>query len=194
MRRAVVFTVILGIGSLGCGVLERQTYFTATVDPRLLSGPAKLPCGWVDSEGPPDRVTYRVGTLWVSIDAKQEVEPYLFGPWFASVIPVFPVTWLVEALAHHYLTLNFDADPATLPRLKSWNLLVLVPTNADSPRVVGTSLGRYASPHQARFPADWRSLETFTLRLPRVDNVAKDLDIPFVKARRWAWVQLSPNC
>ena len=194
MRRSVPSIAALSLALLGCSVVEKHTYFTAAVEPSLLSGPDRRPCAWTNFASPPDRVTYRAGERWVSIDAEQDLDPYLFGPWFASVVPVFPVTWLVKGFSRHYLTLTFDGDPATLRSLRSIELLVLIPTEPKPLQVMGTFLGRYAPPNQARFPVDSRRVNLFTLRLPQVGNLADDFDIPFVKARRWAWVELTPYC
>jgi hypothetical protein len=188
-----LLVTLLFVGS-GCSVLERHSYFTAAVEPGLLSGPASLPCGWKNFSGPPNRVTYRAADRWLTIDADQAAEPYLLGPWIASIIPVFPFTWLLQALPPHYLFVTFDADPVTLRYLRGQNFLVLVPANPKPPHVVGGALGRYAAPNQARFPVDPRHLEMFTLRVLQVGNPAADVDIPFVAAHRWAWVQYSPYC
>ena len=176
--RVCLFTAVLCFAFSSCSAVERHTYFTAALDPSFA--------------GPPDHVTFKAGDRWLTVDTDQGFEPYLVGPWFASVIPVFPLTWLVKALPPHYLALTFDADPTTLRYLRSANLLVLVASNPKSSQTLGGALGRHALPNQARFAVDPRALTSFTLRLPRLGNPADDFDVPFTRAERWAWVQHMP--
>ena len=124
MIKRLVLTLI-PVLLVGCSTVERRTYYEPLADPSKISGPAEPSCGWTNFGGAPDQYVATFTESPVKVTANQSIQPYLFGPWFASVLPVFPVTWLVEAFVNHDLEVQLSSSKPVLRPLAAMSRSVL---------------------------------------------------------------------
>ncbi|MDM4770550.1 hypothetical protein [Solimonas sp. SE-A11] len=184
MRAAILLAVAL---LAACSTLDRRSYYQPVAEPAQLSGPERLPCGFANLGGGPTTYEHDDGVSRFSISAGQDVHPYLFGPWFISVIPVFPITWIAELFIDDRLVVHLVRHEGGVDPLGA--------------RFVAR-IGDKDLPAQTRMLGRDRMELTFPVR----DSETKDfvlmgeldgkplLSLPFKRTARWAWTQWTPNC
>ena len=145
-------------------------------------------CGWTNLGGAPDNYLGSFATSPLTITANQDIHPYLFGPWFASVIPVFPITWLVEAFIDDDLSVDISGRDAGLSELGTATFIARVGSTNISPTSVK------ASEHFVSliFPVEDSEAKEFVLVATLKGETL--FEVPFKRTARWAWTQWSLNC
>lgn len=192
----------------GCSTVERYSYYTPEAPPSNVVGPRKPGCGWMNFGGLPDEYKAVIGTNTVFVSAYQDIHPYLGGPWFASVIPVFPPitsvvraslavlggSWVEEVLMNDNLRIEiYSTAPNIVPLFEGARFTVTISQSG------GESIGIAASSVTTRdravtlvFSTDETQTVRFIFQVLRGQELM--IEVPFKKAGRWAWTQWTPNC
>jgi hypothetical protein len=173
---------------VGCSTVERRTYYEPLGDRSKISGPAEPSCGWTNFGGVPDQYLATFADSPVKITANQGIQPYLFGPWFVSVVPVFPVTWLIEAFVKHELDVQLSSSKPVLRPLAAAQFVATVGSRKFSASSVD------ANEHFLRlvFPIEASEIEQFVLTVQMEGKSI--IEVAFRRTARWAWTQWTPNC
>ncbi|WP_353163204.1 hypothetical protein [Salinisphaera shabanensis] len=184
----VAILFLTGLAVAGCSTVERRTYYTPVAPRSQVSGPQEPHCGWVNFGGKPDQYETLINGASVALTANQRTHPYLFGPWFLSVIPVFPITWALDALVKDDLNIELSSKKPVLGALRSATFVVASNDHSVAPSKIQTSS------HWLRltFPLDMTEVEQVLLIGSQGEK--QILNVPLRKASRWAWVQYTPNC
>jgi len=181
----------------GCSTVESREYFSPNVDQQHKSGPETPFCGWANFGGFPDSYVITHGNNKVTVTANQNFHPYLWGPWFASVIPIFPITWITELFVSDDLdiTVLIEGKNVTEKWVSSFSIstpgndnFVVKPSRVKM-NVYGENRWVYV-----KFPIDYGSIEKFVLHVNSSVEEIDSFDVPFIKAHRWSWTQWTPNC
>lgn len=176
---------------VSCSTIERRVYFSPVVDVANSQGPQKPACGWKSFGGAPDTYIVSLNGGDLVVTANESIQPYFWGPWFASVIPVFPVTWAVQMFGSPDLKVNVMVSDGSYVRMDKSLYTIKLITDGFSGYVKPSQYEVAAGMMSLEFPVPLSQLEHFTLRLT---GVGEPLDIPFQKASRWSWTQWTPNC
>ena len=193
--KSVYPILLLSFLITGCSTVERRGYFSPAVEEQNKSGPKKPTCGWANFGGLPDTYVRKESNNTLTITADQYFHPYLWGPWFASVIPVFPITWMTMPFTNDELdirveikSLNETQQPSFSVTPAGDNTVVIEPASIKVDRH-----GDYTW-YSVRFPIKYGNLDRFVLHVRSNSKDIASVDIPFVKATRWSWTQWTPNC
>ena len=190
--RKTIFLILLLL--VGCSTIERRTYFSPSADPRLLRGPEKQACGWTNFGGLPDTIVFTVDDKDVSLKAYQNFHPYFWGPWFASIVPVFPLTWLIEPFVSDELTIRLDGAKETISDLKKENVSISFSSGNDTKNLQPQSINFNGYSTSIVFSVDYDSIEAFKLHINDLGQEKRTVEFPFIKTNRWSWTQWTPNC
>lgn len=194
MKKTILALVLVIL--VGCSTIDRQTYYTASADPQLLKGPRRPTCGWTNFGGLPDSYETKLNGANISVSAYQNFHPYFWGPWFASVVPVFPITWVVEPFVSDELVVRIDGDKKSISSIGTKNVAISVSRGKDTITIEPLSVDFSSNHNMATiiFPIDYDSVETFKLLITNINQEKQNIEVVFVKTSRWAWTQLTPNC
>lgn len=123
----------------------------------------------------------------VKYSANESYEPYLFGPWLITVIPVFPITWIADIFINPDLKISYESlsDTSALP--VEADISIDVTQNGINTKIKPSSVhmsDRYIS---AIFPVEANQVDAFSIPLNNGNN------IHFKKTSRWAWTQICVN-
>jgi hypothetical protein len=183
---------------MGCSTVERYRYYSPDGPLDSVREPAENPCGWKNFGGQPDTFVHQSEREVIHFQAYQYTDFYLFGPWFASVVPVFPISWFIDLFLSSDLTVTAYPGRDLFDKLSAKDVLIKL----DKPD--GTPMTLYASSISAgfgvtgktviKFPVNSTKLHHFTLRIENLDKTGDTLEIYFSKTVRWAWSQWSINC
>jgi hypothetical protein len=130
----------------------------------------------------------------LEFQSNQTYEPYLWGPWLITVVPVFPFTWIVDAFVNPELEIDIKGE------MKEYHL-------QDNPEIlVDAELknGEHESfkpkfialnQKQAKiiFPIKSNKLNSFKLFIENATKDNKPIELQFKKTSRWAWTQICIN-
>lgn len=187
--------ILLGVWFLllsGCSTVDRYSYYSPDLSANLVSGPMKPPCGWSNFGGKPDTFEQNVGGEVLSISAYQGTDVYLFGPWFVSVVPVFPISWMINLFVPDDLTISGNKFFSTLAKED-------VSITYDSPK--GTPIVLHPAEIKRDqwgvdmiFPVKVSQVHSFTLHIKNSISPNEVIEIPFSKTARWTWKQVTVNC
>jgi hypothetical protein len=195
-RKSILLCILFSGSFLtGCSTVERYVYYSPQVAFHTQK-PESLSPGAKTVQGLPDR--YMKADSYLTVTANQRYEPYLWGPWFITVVPVFPLTWLAELVKSNKVTIKVTYStvselaneaptfsiseinntsevlkPATVERNESWHDKTITYT--------------------VRFASNFRKVDAFIFHIQGGIKYVDSLDIPYVRTSRWAWSQLDPN-
>ncbi len=177
-----------------CSTVERYSYYTPTEGYDSVSGPARQGCGMKKFGGGPDVALFTAGENEFKVESNYSFEPYLWGPWLITVVPVFPITWVVD------LALNPDLEvkvygPNTQGRLSGAQIDALVTLkNGEFISLTPSSSQAGVLGINTTFPIQSSKVESFILNIKGIKGIDGEVKITFNKTNRWAWSQWSPNC
>jgi hypothetical protein len=174
--------------SASCSTIDRRTYYEPLADERHVSGPDSPACGWANFGGAPDTYEGILDGHQIRVSANQDFHPYLWGPWFASVLPVFPITWIVDAFIGDSMKVWVASNDLRLEPLSQAHFIAKI----GDREITGTSA--LLSEHYVKvvFPIEDSDVDDFLLIVNQADK--RLLEVPFRRAARWAWTQWTPNC
>jgi hypothetical protein len=186
MNKVIVVSVMALIS--GCSTIDRRTYYEPQVESTQASGPRKLYCGFMNFGGSPDTYEGNIDGHQIHVSVSESIAPYLWGPWFASVLPVFPITWVVKALDEDNIEVWVSSEDLDLEPLSRARFVAKFgeKESLGAPQLRG--------PHALKvaFPIEKSDVQDFQLVAEQSDT--RILDVPFRRTARWAWSQWSPNC
>jgi len=185
--RGMVLMCLLALLT-GCSTVDRRTYYEPLVDKSLVSGPERLVCGWVNLGGAPDAYEGSLDGGEFRITTNQDIHPYLWGPWFASVVPVFPITWIVDAFIDDSLEVRIASSEALAKRLSQARFIAKIGTK----EIAGTNALISKGYVKVKFSIDDSDAREFVLIT--FEGEERILEVPFHRTARWAWTQWTPNC
>lgn len=168
----------------GCSTVEKHVYYY----PKTTASTEKnynLGCGFTSFGGKPDSVIIELNhEIQFKIKTNSSFEPYLFGPSFLSVVPVFPITWVVDLLFDADLSIHSNKDIF----IDNPHLIYIEQYNSQHSIIKPNQINQ----RHITFPIKVKDVENFTI----VVNLPSQtpIKIKFFKDSRWAWTQISPNC
>ena len=197
-------TVMLLLTACGCSVVVKEGYYSPMVEENfILRSWPSTSCSktWGDL---PDKYADVVdGRYILSIRAKQYDRLYLWGPLWFSIVPVFPITWIVELFVSDDLVIQVYGQEGIFANLSSEDFLVAYETPSGV-RVLNASKVNALSEGEDKFtgvlvifPVDSDKIDAFTFKIMGYrgfNNEKRDVEVPFVKASRWSWLQVPPPC
>jgi len=179
----------------GCSTVERRTYYSPDIENQSVNGPKRPSCGWSNFGGKPDVLNYSQksgDTIYIS--APQNMHPYLWGPWFLSIVPVFPITWLAEAFVSNDLKVKITGydDKFELITKDDFKIIYMIDENRES--ILSASEYNYtANGASVTFPINRNKVKDFKLKMLSSSN-ENSIEAMFTKSSRWSWTQWTPNC
>ncbi len=190
MIRIFAFVLFLILFS-GCSTVEKRGYFTPTVGPVFTTGPKKLPCGFANFGGQPDQYVSPLGDYKVSITAYQYYDPYLWGPWFISVVPVFPITWIVDIFTDNDLRIAVAVSKELNETPNTDSFSITYTKDGEEKTLKPSSIDIEYATIYITFPIDASKFDTMVFHM---EGFEEPIHIPFSKTYRWSWTQWTPNC
>jgi hypothetical protein len=130
----------------------------------------------------------------VSLTAYQNLHPYFWGPWFASVVPVFPLTWLIEPFVSDELSIRIVGDKKVISNFEKDDVKISFYRGNDTKRIQPQSINFNGYSTTIIFDVDYDSVEAFKLHINGLGQEKREVEVPFVKTNRWSWTQWTPNC
>lgn len=194
----VVLMLLVSLLSTGCTVVAKQGYFTPDVEPLYKSGPHDNSCGFY-SGGLPDTYVDNINGQAFTITAKQYFHPYFWGPWIFSVVPVFPITWILAPNDDLEIAIEIETKEKVLRSLEDFTYSITL-TDADNKTIAPSSVNVYLSRYYTsahigiKFPVKYDTVNGFVFHIKGKALGDKDINIHFIKASRWSWNQFSINC
>ena len=192
MRKGSIAVTIFLFLLAGCSTVDKRMYFSPMADLQSLRGPAEPSCGWTNFGGLPDTYVFNVDDKEFRIQAHQNIHPYLWGPWFASVVPVFPITWTVELFVSDELTIRMYGDKEALSKLSKEDVSITYSSANDRIRPMSVKFNGYNT--TIVFSLDYNYVDTFVLKVVGLGMEKREINVPFIKTNRWTWTQWTPNC
>lgn len=191
VRKYIVLTFLILLIS-GCSTIDRQVYYQPDVDASLRRGPDRLFCGFAQFGGAPDEYISLEENAKFSVTSYQNFHPYFFGPWFVSVVPVFPITWVTELFVSDNIDVRVMCKEEEFCE-KEFGGFSISYVDGDKSTTIFPSLVEKSGRHflNLKFPVDYTKIDRFTFNLKVHD---KEFHIPFSKTSRWSWTQITPNC
>lgn len=168
---------------MSCSTVERRSYFSPNANIGTAEGPKKQYCGMAQFSDEPDTVIYND----VKYSANESYEPYLFGPWLITIIPVFPITWIADIFINPDLEISYESisDAGALPAEEDINIDVT--KNGITNNIKASSVFIHDKYMSATFPVEANQVDAFSI--PTNDGK----NIHFNKTSRWAWTQICIN-
>ncbi len=117
-----------------------------------------------------------------------------WGPWLITVVPVFPVTWVIDAMLNPQLEISIQGEMVQKHFQKENVAVVAKLRTGKSISGVAESIKMNDHATYARFPIQANRVESFTLTITGATNPEIKIKVNFIKTSRWAWSQWSPNC
>ena len=157
-----------------------------------MSGPEELRQGFMNFDAEPDRYE----GLGISIVVANDTHPYLFGPWFVTVIPVFPISWLVDAFIDDSLKIQVFAAQDSYERLNNIeNYSIIVNSGTQvvkeiSPIKLKSNGFRYV---ELTFPVNAGDFDSFTFMMRSNQKGSESIEVDFKYSSRWRWKQYVVN-
>jgi len=184
----------------GCSTVDRLVYYSPESDRGNTSGPKRPSSGWLNFGGDPDTYTDKN----IDIKTDHDTQPYLWGPWFVSIVPIFPVTWVAKVFSDDSLEIRLESSVVdftnTLNKNELYHVQYVVPPNttvtAQASKVAAYgSISEYPNRSYliARFPLGNKKLDSFILVIKSEDEFSKNIEVKFTKTSRWRWKQWSIN-
>lgn len=184
----------------GCSTVDRLVYYSPESDRGNISGPKRPESGWLNFGGDPD--TYSDHGIEIKTD--DDTQPYLWGPWFASILPIFPVTWAVKAFTDDSLEILLESSiidfKNTLNKNEFYHVQYVVPPNttlaAQASKVSAFgSISEYPNRSylRATFPLGNKQLDSFIFVINSKDEFGNNIEVKFDKNSRWRWKQWPIN-
>jgi hypothetical protein len=185
------YILILSIGFLiSCSTLDRRTYYTPVANEGTVSGPNRQACGMAQFGKEPDKISHS----GLEFQANQSYEPYLWGPWLITVVPVFPFTWIVDGIANPELKISIKGDMQAY-RFRD-NPIILLDAelkNGEHTSFTPQSINVSEIGAGIVFPIKSRKLKAFKLTIENATKDNKKIELQFNKTSRWAWTQICIN-
>jgi len=187
MRLALL--VVAFLVAAGCSTVDRRTYYQPLGDQSNITGPKEPFCGWTNIGGAPDTYIASFAEQQILITANQDIHPYLFGPWFASVVPVFPITWIIEASVEDQLEVELSSSKPILEPFAKAAFAARVGSKNISPTSVVSAGDHFIN---LTFPVKDSATTEFVL-IATLEG-KQIIEVPFKRTARWVWTQWTPNC
>lgn len=191
-----LFALLTLFVTTGCSTVEKRGYFYPDVDIKHKVGPKKPDCGWMNFGGLPDTYVSSENENELTVSAYQYFHPYLWGPWFASIVPVFPLTWITELFINDELEIFVRINNKVLSEIETPGFSITSLGETQSmlmPSSVKPHIGESSS-FTVKFPVDYGDIDKFVFHISSRSKSVETADIVFVKTSRWSWTQWSPNC
>ncbi len=168
---------------MSCSTVERHSYFSPSTDVGKVEGPKKQSCGMAQFSDEPDTAIYND----VKYSANESYEPYLFGPWLITVIPVFPITWIADIFINPDLKISYESlsDTGALPVETDINIDVT--QDGISTKIKPSSVHISDRHISATFPIEANQVDAFSIPTKDGNNIY------FEQTSRWAWTQICIN-
>ncbi|VAW51203.1 hypothetical protein MNBD_GAMMA05-1057 [hydrothermal vent metagenome] len=186
-------TVLLALLLSGCSTIERRDYYTPSTTPNNTEGPTQPACGFSNFGGMPDTYSTTINNNTIKVTTNQNFHPYFWGPWFLTIIPVFPITWVAEIFVNDDLQISIYIDGKQ--KIPEENFSFSITTNSKDKELKPSNSSTYNGDgytyHYLTFPIDYDEIDDFILN---INNDSDNLVIPFKEASRWSWSQWTPNC
>jgi len=175
-----------------CSTVDRITYYSPMASSEKVSGPVAPSQGFMNFDAEPDRYD----SQGISITIANDTHPYLFGPWFVTVIPVFPISWLVDAFIDDSLKVHVFAAKDNYERLndiENYRIIVNADTHAAK-EIRPSKLESSGSKHVwLTFPVAAGDFDSFVFMLNSDDVDFKSIKVNFKYTSRWRWKQYVVN-
>ena len=172
-----------------CSFIERHAYFTPVSGALDLSGPKGSGCAYrTQASGLPNIAIINLSGNKAWVKTNESFEPYLFGPLIVPpVVPVFPLTWGVDALVDSDLSLKVEHEEAF--NLLEHDVKIVVEyydlsKNTFNPIEIERSLWK----SMVRFPVKGNSIKSFDF------IVGDQVKLGFKQTARWNYSWFSINC
>lgn len=124
----------------------------------------------------------------LTFQSNQSFEPYLWGPWLITVVPVFPVTWVVDAFLDPELEIIVNGVSDNTELLKQADILLNAELeNGQHREVIPESVSVSDNEVVIQFPVEANQVESFALSIKNIES--NDIELKFTKTNRWAWTQ-----
>lgn len=191
----MVLVLLCFMGTVGCSSVNHYRYYTPQAADGEVSGPLKQPCGFARFGNTPDRITLFINNNKMAIEAYQDLDVYLFGPWFVSVIPVFPISWVIDLFYSNNLAVAVYGDESFLSKLKSEQFEITIQKADKSVEIIRSSHVNIGG-REARviFPMNYREVDHFVLLIKDLTNPGQITEVLFKNATRWEHYQITVNC
>ena len=168
---------------MSCSTVERRSYFSPNTDIGTTEGPKKQYCGMAQFSDEPDTAIYKD----VKYSANESYEPYLFGPWLITIIPVFPITWIADIFINPDLKISYESASNTDALPVEADINIDVTQNGIANNLKPSSVYISDEYVSASFPIEANQVDAFSI--PTNDGKS----IYFKKTSRWAWTQICIN-
>ena len=186
--------LIASVILIGCSTVDRRLYYSPNVDVQYKSGPEKPPCGWKSFGGLPDSYTLSKSDNKIIVSANQKLHPYFWGPWFVSVIPVFPITWIGELFVNNEIKVQATFEGSAFNKELSFSIKSKEGDSEILPVEVKPYFGDGYGAYEVTFPIEYSSIHDFFLKIKSSIDGFENIEIQFNRTSRWAWTQWTPNC
>lgn len=194
--KKIIPIVLLGILLSGCSIVDKQVYYTPEVEAPYKTGPQEPLCGFNNFGGLPDKYLAEKNKISLSVTAYQNDHPYLWGPWFVSVIPVFPITWIAEAFVTDALDIEVSFKEKSFD--DNEQIIFSVYLEDDNEMIMPVKVVPYSwngyTNFSIKFPLEYDSIDKFVFNIKSNIKDMENIEIPFKKTSRWSWTQVTPNC
>ena len=179
-----IFLIIAFLLS-SCSTVEKETFFTPSPIVGAEVTAPKLSCGMFQSNKFANEISYNQ----LIYNAHQSTEPYLFGPWLVTVIPIFPITWGVDLFSSSNLELLVRSSSSPEQVLKGYSLEIVVTlSNGEVKKLSPNNLITGKSSVRVIYPIKASSVVSFSIKTADGENT-----INFTSNTRWSWVQYCVN-
>lgn len=184
MMRIILLSAVLLLPA--CSTVQRETFYT----PNSKSGGTPVPlsklyCGMYQSSKQSEEFNYN-GIIY---NAHQTTEPYLWGPWLITVVPVFPITWFINLLSSSDLSLLIrdSNNRNSASQINSFEIVAIY-ANGEVKTFSPSNISKAQSSINLTYPVKTDSLASFYFKTPDGANT-----VTFSKSSRWSWVQWCIN-
>ncbi len=169
---------------ISCSTVERHTYYTPAPESGRTAGPDKQYCGMMQFGREPDAVELN----GLTFRSNQSFEPYLWGPWLITVVPVFPVTWVFDAFLDPDLEIIVSGTSDNAELLAQADIRLKAELEGGQHReVIPESVSVSDNDVVIQFPVEANQVESFILSIKNMEP--DNIELKFTKTNRWAWTQ-----
>jgi hypothetical protein len=189
--KTMKYTPLLFIVFLvSCSTVERYTYYTPTSDKGVNEGPTKQWCGMAQFGKEPDAVVYS----GLTFQSNSSFEPYLWGPWLITVVPIFPVTWIVDGVANPNLEISISGDMENYRFAEKPEIVVNAKLkNGEFKSISPETISVHPHGVKVIFPISSNQISSFDLLIKNITMDKEAIELQFKKTSRWAWTQYCIN-
>ncbi len=194
MTRCVI-SMLCALSVLGCSTVEKQIYYSPLGDAAHITGPRRTGCGSHNFGGLPDQFNSSVRDVDVTIEAYQHYQPYLWGPLFITVVPIFPLTWYAQLVADDDISIQIQSRRPDLDWLIGLEfVLEITEGDNESTTVAPTAILMRRGAVRIVFPAQSLHTYQFNFVVSEHGTGKRLLSVPFKRTWRWSWSSWSINC